>query len=97
MFCDSPYLFIILTFPCLCPLYYMSLRKMVHIKCRGGRYPFAEVERLIFPDDQVPWDVKFLDYNPPEYNSKAILNKPWADPPIGKQTCLYYLLIVLHC
>lgn len=82
------YLFFI--FLCLRPLDYMILRRMVHTKCRGGSYPFSKVERLVLSDDQVPWGVKFLDYNPPEYNSKVLLNKPWADPPIGKQTGLCY-------
>ncbi|KAJ8922952.1 hypothetical protein NQ315_001498 [Exocentrus adspersus] len=60
---------------------YMLLR-MVHTKCRGGKYPFSEIKRQTFPDELVPWSVKFPDYNPPEHNSKALLNKPWADPPI---------------
>ncbi|XP_018570903.1 ADP-ribose pyrophosphatase, mitochondrial [Anoplophora glabripennis] len=67
---------------CLYPSDYMILRRMVHTKCRGGRYLFSDVERLVFSDNQVPWSAKFVGYNPPEYNSKAILNKPWADPAI---------------
>ncbi|VEN35030.1 unnamed protein product [Callosobruchus maculatus] len=61
----------------------MILKKMVHTKCRGQAYPFSEVKRLLFSDDLVAWSKHFPDYNPPEYNSKSLLNKPWADPPLG--------------
>ncbi|CAH1971874.1 unnamed protein product [Acanthoscelides obtectus] len=59
----------------------MLLKKMVHTKCRGGTYPFSGVKRLIFSDDLVAWSNQFPDYDPPEYNSKSLVNKPWADPP----------------
>lgn len=71
----------------------MILRKMVHIKCRNNTYPFSAMKRLHFSDDQVPWDVDFKEYDPPEYNSKALIGKLWADPQIGKSLC--YLNFVL--
>ncbi|KAJ8972673.1 hypothetical protein NQ317_001693 [Molorchus minor] len=55
---------------------------MVHTKCRGGTYPFSDIKRFVFPDEKVPWDIDFKDYNPPDYDSKGLLNKPWADPPL---------------
>ncbi|XP_057661670.1 ADP-ribose pyrophosphatase, mitochondrial isoform X2 [Diorhabda carinulata] len=60
----------------------MLLKRMVHTKCRGVLYPFSDVKRLQIKDEQVHWSVCVSDYDPPEYNSKALVNKPWADPPI---------------
>lgn len=65
----------------------MLLKKMVHIKCRSNYYPFGGIKRLVFSDNLVPWSVAFNDYNPPEYNSPSLLNKPWADPDIGNLYC----------
>ncbi|KAJ8959136.1 hypothetical protein NQ318_022395 [Aromia moschata] len=59
---------------------------MVHSKCRGGTYPFSDVKRVIFPDDKVTWGSKSDNYNPPDYDSKVLLNKLWADPPLGKRS-----------
>lgn len=55
----------------------------MHSKCRGGNYPFTDIQRVIIPDNLVPWFVEFKDYSPTEYESKTLINKPWADPPIG--------------
>ncbi|CAG9773949.1 unnamed protein product [Ceutorhynchus assimilis] len=60
----------------------MQLIKKMHSKCRSETYPFSEIKRLIFPQNLIPWSVQFEDYNPPEYESSVLLNKPWADPPI---------------
>ncbi|KAJ8959734.1 hypothetical protein NQ314_006158 [Rhamnusium bicolor] len=64
------------------PFCYMILKRMVHIKCRGGTYPFSDVKRFVFSDDQVSWSATMENYIPPEYNSRVLHNKPWADPPI---------------
>lgn len=61
----------------------LSLYRMIHVKCRTGTYPFSEVKRLILTDEQVPWDFNLENYAPPEYNSKNLINKPWADPLLG--------------
>lgn len=60
------------------------MKTLMHFKCRGGLYPFSNVSRLVVPEALVPWSTNFEDYKPPEYNSPAINNKPWADPDIGK-------------
>ncbi|ENN71170.1 hypothetical protein D910_06592 [Dendroctonus ponderosae] len=54
----------------------------MHSKCRGALYPLSNIKRLPFPDELVPWLVEFKNYDPPEYESKVLINKPWADPPI---------------
>lgn len=56
----------------------------MHSKCRGALYPLSNIKRLSFPDELVPWLVEFKNYDPPEYESKVLINKPWADPPICK-------------
>lgn len=63
-----------------------SMKTAVHIKCRGGCYPFTDIARLVFPDELVPWNVPFKNYNPPEYTSPSLKGKPYADPEIGNQT-----------
>nr|CAH7760314.1 unnamed protein product [Callosobruchus chinensis] len=68
---------------CFLLLSCMIFRKMVHTKCRGQTYSLSEVKRLLFSDELVAWSKHFPDYSPPEYNSKSLLNKPWADPPLG--------------
>lgn len=55
----------------------------MHIKCRATYYPLSDIKRVVFPDKYVSWFVNFEDYNPPNYDSKSLENKPWADPPIG--------------
>jgi len=55
---------------------------MVHLKCRSNYYPFGGIKRLVFADNLVPWNAAFNDYNPVEYNSPSLLNKPWSDPHI---------------
>ncbi|RZC34143.1 NUDIX domain containing protein [Asbolus verrucosus] len=55
---------------------------MVHIKCRTGLYPFSQIRRIAISDDQVPWNVSIENYNPQDYDSPILTNKPWADPPI---------------
>lgn len=62
----------------------MFIRKMVHLKCRSNYYPFGGIKRLVFPDNLVPWNVAFNDYNPKEYNSPILKNKPWSDPEIDE-------------
>lgn len=55
------------------------LRKMVHVKCRNGKYPLSDVQRLIVPEEQTQWSSNFDDYKPPIYNSSVLKNKPWSD------------------
>ncbi|XP_044753229.1 ADP-ribose pyrophosphatase, mitochondrial [Coccinella septempunctata] len=55
--------------------------RMVHKKCRSPKYPFGDATRLPISDEEVPWNVK-ISYNPPEYESPGLKNKPWADPYI---------------
>lgn len=59
------------------------LSTMVHTKCRNGNYPFSRIKRVVLPDEHVSWSVQLSNYDPPEYNSKALVNKPWADPNLG--------------
>lgn len=61
----------------------MSLVKFIHKNCVNNFYPFSEIKRFPLTADQIPWSYNFSTYNPSEYNSKVILNKPWADPPLG--------------
>lgn len=51
----------------------------LHIKCRNNKYPFSNVERAIVPDDKIRWNVGYDEYDPPEYCSYILRNKPWAD------------------
>nr|XP_022916941.1 ADP-ribose pyrophosphatase, mitochondrial [Onthophagus taurus] len=60
----------------------MLLKRMVHYKCRNNKYPFTDIQRLIISDDLVPWNVENKNYNPPEYTSKSLENKPYADKNI---------------
>ncbi|KRT79680.1 hypothetical protein AMK59_7182, partial [Oryctes borbonicus] len=63
--------------------YLMILRRMIHFKCRNTKYPFSEVQRSLVTDDQVPWTFQFKNYQPVEYNSWVLKNKPWADPDVS--------------
>ncbi|KAF5290492.1 hypothetical protein FQA39_LY03596 [Lamprigera yunnana] len=65
-----------------CCITIMPFRNLLHIKCRSNYYPFGGVRRFIFADSLVPWNVSCDDYDPPEYNSPHLTNKPWADPNI---------------
>ncbi|CAG9817838.1 unnamed protein product [Phaedon cochleariae] len=56
--------------------------RMFHEKCRNTVYPFSKVIRSSVTDEQVPWSFPWNSYDPPEYNSQVLLNKPWADPPL---------------
>lgn len=60
-----------------------KMKSFKHFKCRGGKYPFTDISRLVFSEDLIPWTTKYENYNPPEYNSPALKNKPWTDPDIG--------------
>lgn len=57
---------------------------MVHVKCRGGFYPFSKIARLAIPDNQVAWSVPWTNYEPPCYSSESLKGKPYADPDICK-------------
>lgn len=66
----------------------MLVRKMLHFKCRNNVYPHSQIKRCNVSDEQVPWDFDFKDYNPPEYNSPSLVDKPWADPDISMYTSI---------
>lgn len=77
----------------------MSLSKIIHANCINKYYPFCEIKRLPLTREQIPWTFSFSSYNPPEYNSKVLINKPWADPPLGnfleiniKMDIIFFLL-----
>lgn len=55
----------------------------MHTKCRNEIYPLSNIKRLTIPDKLVPWFVDYQNYNPPDYESPVLHNKPWADPPIS--------------
>lgn len=61
----------------------MSLKTLLHSNCINNIYPFSEIKRYPLNREQIPWSFVFPEYNPPDYNSKVLLNKLWADPPIG--------------
>lgn len=44
-------------------------------------YPFGNLKRLFIPDEHVSWNVN-IPYDPPEFESPTIKNKPWADPHV---------------
>ncbi|KAL3273030.1 hypothetical protein HHI36_014486 [Cryptolaemus montrouzieri] len=60
-----------------------SVMSMVHKKSRSIIYPFGNVKRVLLSDDQVPWSTK-ISYDPLEYESLNLKNKPWADPYIDE-------------
>lgn len=61
----------------------MFLFRNMHTKCRNEIYPLSNIKRLTIPDKLVPWFVDYQNYNPPDYESPVLHNKPWADPPIS--------------
>lgn len=61
----------------------MALHKMVHFKCRNTVYPFSKIQRLFVHDQAVSWQIPLEKYDPPEYNSPNLTNKPWADLDIS--------------
>lgn len=65
-----------------------TFMKMVHKKCRSATYPFGNSKRISIPDEHVPWNVN-ITYDPSEYESPNIRNKPWADPHIGEYNNLF--------
>ncbi|GJQ72026.1 hypothetical protein Trydic_g3128 [Trypoxylus dichotomus] len=56
---------------------------MIHFKCRNRNYPFSEIQRFAVTNDQVPWTFQFQNYQPVEYTSPVLKNKPWADPDVS--------------
>ena len=59
---------------------------MIHHKCTRGIYPSSNVNRFEVPENKVPWSVEFPEYQPNEYNSPVLKDKPWADPEINDQS-----------
>ncbi|XP_053977834.1 ADP-ribose pyrophosphatase, mitochondrial [Hylaeus volcanicus] len=56
--------------------------RMMHYKCRQGIYPFSNVKRFEVPEDKVPWNVEYPEYEPVKYTAPVLKGKPWADPEI---------------
>ncbi|XP_076636109.1 ADP-ribose pyrophosphatase, mitochondrial [Colletes latitarsis] len=59
-----------------------TLVRMMHYKCRQGIYPSSNVKRFEVPEDKVPWNVDFPEYEPVKYTASVLEGKPWADPEI---------------
>ncbi|XP_041349760.1 ADP-ribose pyrophosphatase, mitochondrial-like isoform X2 [Gigantopelta aegis] len=62
----------------------VRLTTMTHIKARIEVYPRTDdVKRFKVPDEKVPWNVKYQEYEPPDYTAPSVLSKPpWADPDV---------------
>lgn len=60
------------------------LFRMLHRKCRSQFYPRTNstVSRTLVPDEKVPWDVVWEEYNPATFTASHIDGQPWADPVI---------------
>ncbi|XP_046327185.2 ADP-ribose pyrophosphatase, mitochondrial-like isoform X2 [Haliotis rufescens] len=60
------------------------LTMSIHYKARIETYPRTkDVKRFPVPDDKVPWSAEFAVYEPVDYTSPKVLEKPvWADPDI---------------
>lgn len=75
----------------------MAVNKIIHSKCINNIYPFSNIQRLFVSDENIPWSALMKDYNPPEYNSPSLKNKPWADLDLGNnRTINTYLFIDKH-
>ncbi|XP_070175133.1 transient receptor potential cation channel subfamily M member-like 2 [Littorina saxatilis] len=57
----------------------LESRLKLHVVARSPIYPNCFVCRFPVPDDKVPWEVPFEDYDPVDYTADSILNKPYAD------------------
>ncbi|GFG37109.1 hypothetical protein Cfor_05771 [Coptotermes formosanus] len=57
---------------------------MFHRKCRSQFYPRTNktVLRIQVPDEKVPWNIKWEEYNPATFTASHIDRQPWADPVI---------------
>lgn len=60
----------------------MAMNLLKHYKCRNSIYPGCNIARFLVPDDLISWDCPFIGYNPVEYESPVLKNKPWADQQI---------------
>lgn len=60
------------------------LFRMLHRKCRSQFYPRTNntVSRTFVPDEKVPWDIIWEEYNPATFTASHIDGQPWADPAI---------------
>ncbi|XP_074622988.1 transient receptor potential cation channel subfamily M member-like 2 isoform X1 [Acropora palmata] len=55
----------------------------IHHKSRASPYPQCAERRFPVPDENVPWEVDFSEYNPVNYTAPVVLrNPPWADPDL---------------
>lgn len=53
---------------------------MIHTKCLGGEYVNSGIMRSNVPENRIPWDVDFIEYDPPYFTSPGVKGKLWADP-----------------
>uniref|UniRef100_A0AC34PX75 Nudix hydrolase domain-containing protein n=1 Tax=Panagrolaimus sp. JU765 TaxID=591449 RepID=A0AC34PX75_9BILA len=63
---------------------------MIHTKCRNIKIPYlrSQIYRIEVPEEKVPWEVEWPEYNPPDYTSDSLKDytsdslkgKPYADP-----------------
>ncbi|CAF0998472.1 unnamed protein product [Adineta ricciae] len=63
----------------------------VHVKARMSPYSGTkDVQRAPVPNEKVPWNVEWADYEPVEYTAEVVLkNPPWADNPDAKKISHY--------
>uniref|UniRef100_A0A4W3H5R4 Transient receptor potential cation channel, subfamily M, member 2 n=1 Tax=Callorhinchus milii TaxID=7868 RepID=A0A4W3H5R4_CALMI len=43
-----------------------------HVDARSFFYPDSNIERFPVPDEKVPWEVEFSEYNPPNYTCENV-------------------------
>lgn len=52
----------------------------IHHKARATTYPQCAERRFPVPDESVPWEVEFPEYDPVNYTAPVVLRRPpWAD------------------
>ncbi|XP_065560998.1 ADP-ribose pyrophosphatase, mitochondrial-like [Artemia franciscana] len=67
-------------------LMFKKMLKMNHEKCVNQLYPRSKVQRFHLEPDQISWENPLKDYNPPDYTSESLFNKPWADKDSGDKS-----------
>ncbi|KAL5010117.1 hypothetical protein ScPMuIL_012422 [Solemya velum] len=69
----------------------------IHTHCRISPYPGSSTPRFPVPDEKVPWDITYPDYEPVRYTSPEVEGKPsWADSldllnlPLGSRDAMHF-------
>lgn len=63
---------------------------MLHRKACSLIYPSSEQKRFVVPDEKIPWNIHFPEYNPPNFTAEVVKKKPvWADPDIQTKSFLF--------